>query len=230
MVPPKARLACENISKFLEMILDTPALFRYSSNYGKDTSHRSLSGARPGQPPRRVPLAGAGGAGRALGRRGGDRARTCSQHADIPLRPAAPRRPRYCLPRRALDDLRRPVRQHAGAARLSQRELLPGRERTYAGGMRAHCPRWEKRKPNSRASDPCVTGERPCHTQSSCQKRQTDWQSCFANIARQEIEERTSRTMNVRELREYGLRCCPPGSIRDRRAYGLDFWVFLTRE
>jgi hypothetical protein len=30
--------------------------------------------------------------------------------------------------------------------------------------------------------------------------------------------------LGARELREYGLRCCPPGSMRDRRVYDLGFW------
>ena len=32
--------------------------------------------------------------------------------------------------------------------------------------------------------------------------------------------------MSARELREYGLRCCPPGSVQDRRATELRFWPF----
>src|SRR5262249_32048048 len=81
---------------------------------------------RPGQPPRRVPAARARGAGRALRRPSGEHARARPQHADLPFRPAAPCRPRQRAPRRPLDDLRRALRGHARAYRLSHRELLRG--------------------------------------------------------------------------------------------------------
>lgn len=32
--------------------------------------------------------------------------------------------------------------------------------------------------------------------------------------------------LTARERREYGLRCCPPGSIQDRRVHELFFWSF----
>lgn len=32
--------------------------------------------------------------------------------------------------------------------------------------------------------------------------------------------------LSARELREYGLRCCPPGSVEDRWAGALRFWTF----
>src|SRR6266540_3012840 len=90
VLPAPHFLACATfISIFIEIILDIPAIIRYSLKYGKIPCRRGFGRACPGSPPGDLSPLGASGTGRHAGRRGCGGDRASPQHAHLSLRPLA---------------------------------------------------------------------------------------------------------------------------------------------
>src|SRR4029453_13778412 len=85
-----AQTACATfISMFIEIIVDTAVMIRYSLKYGKVSCRRGFGRACPGSPPGDLPPLGPSGTGRHAGRRGRGGDPTPSQYSHLSLRPLA---------------------------------------------------------------------------------------------------------------------------------------------